>query len=130
MSLTQPRRADGCHYIASVWRNLRHESESLHRRVGAPDAGILKGTPPNDILTADAHRFLDRNQRVQTLVILRSVDVDSHRLSITRERVAVGAGVDVLHHGAALRLAEVPQLPLDQRNGRGRQRLDLPVLRS
>ena len=59
--------------------------------------------------------FCDGGQRVQALVVLRTVHVKAQRLAVGRERVAVGAGVQIGHHDVAGGLGHVADTPGDQR---------------
>ncbi len=103
-------RPDGGHDVAAVGRDLRHEPEALDGGLGAVGAEVLlEGTPADDVLIADGHVFGNGNEGVQALVVLRAVEVDAERLAVARKGMAVGAGGEILHHRAALGLADVAQ---------------------
>ena len=129
MGVLQLRRTDGCDYIPAVWRNLRHETEPLHFGRVTHCIGIfLERAPADHILVVDGYVLRDRNDSVEALVVARSIHVDAHGLAVSRKRVAIGAGRQILHHSSALGLANVAYLPLDERKRRWRQWRDGALL--
>jgi len=66
------------------------------------------------------------SEGVEALVVARSVHVQTHGSAVAREGMAVGAGGQILHDGVAAGLADVAQLPLDEGQSAGWQRLNRP----
>ena len=118
------RILDGGHHVAAVRRNLRHESQA---RLRVHLAGKLR--PRDHVLRAHRHFLRHGHQRVQPLVVLRTVHVQSQRLAVAAERMAVGARMQVRHHYMARRLRNIAHAPLNQWNRAGSQRLDYTLLR-
>src|ERR1035438_6919941 len=82
----------GGDYVLAMGRHLGHKTESLggrpiglHRRLAA------KGTPSDHVFIPDGHLLANGDQRVQALVVLGAVHIQSECMAIAREGMAVGA---------------------------------------
>ena len=84
--------------------------------------------PVNQVVVADGAHLLDWHQGVEPFVISRAVHIDSQRLAISREGVAVPADGQACHHRPALPLVHVAKLPLDLGERGVGQRFDHPAL--
>ena len=56
---------------------------------------------------------MDRNEGIETLIVLRAIDVDPQGLTVTRDRVTVGTGGKRVHHNFAFRRGDIAQFPFD-----------------
>ena len=105
---------------AAVGRDLGHEADA--RLTDSP-----VGIPLHHVLGLNGDVAVDWGDGIKSLVVGGAVDVDAHGFAVHRKGMAVGAGRHVVKNGAAFRLANVAQTPLDEMNGRGGKRLHRPV---
>src|SRR5579862_6881022 len=93
-------------YVFAVRRDLRHESHA-----SLPNAKVR--VPRNHVLIANGSLRLYCHGSIESFVVSGTVHIDPHPFAVGRERVAVCAGVEIMHHNFALRLGDVAKAPID-----------------
>ena len=65
------------HNVPSIRRNLGHEADS-----GRRGSAVLDGTPGDNVLISQRHLRFDGSERIEALVVCRTVDIHPERLSV------------------------------------------------
>jgi NADPH-dependent 2,4-dienoyl-CoA reductase/sulfur reductase-like enzyme len=74
--------------------------------------------------------FGDGDEGVEAFVVAGAVEIEAEGFAVAGKGVAVGAGVEIAHDGVALGVGDAADLPLNERDGGGRERGDGAVVPS